>query len=240
MVVFSRRVFLLSYRRSFFLSLVAVAPILPRIHLTKLSLCFQHDNDGFKGSYDRLPRSPLPLLPPSSSQSGPRAISRSVSRPPVPDTSIRLDNLAGPHLSWLRALLTSSTVIRGSSYIDNPIRRLPAPRTGQKINHLQGSLSTGIDVFGAIRTYGPREDSEAVEIKYTPETKAIDIIIFEECRGVAVPLSMKLNNISSLDSVPIHKVADGHNLRIKDFYWRLWLVMMRTLHLLVFERISTI
>lgn len=142
----------------------------------------------------------------------------------VPDTGIWLENLAGPHLSWLRALLTSSTIVRGLSYVDNPIRRLLAPRAGQKVViHLQGATPTGIDVFGAIRSYGSQKvDFKAVEIKYAPGTKAIDITIFEERRGVAVPISMKFNYVPSLGSVPIHEVADGRNLRIKDFYWRLW------------------
>jgi len=143
---------------------------------------------------------------------------------PVPDTDLWLENLAGPHLSWLRALLTSSTIVRGSSYIDNPIRRLLAPRTGQKVViHLEGATPTGVDVFGAIRSYGPqKEDFNAVKIRYTPGTGAIDITVFEERRGIAVPLSMKFNYVPSLGSVPIHEVSDGRNLCIKEFYWRLW------------------
>lgn len=142
----------------------------------------------------------------------------------VPDTGLWLENLAGPHLSWLRALLTSSTIVRGSSYVDNPIRRLLAPRTGQKIIiRLEGATPIGIDIFGAMRSHGTqKEDFKAVEINYTPGTKAIDITIFEERRGVAVPLSMQFIYIPSLGSTPIHEVVDGRNMRIKDFYWRLW------------------
>lgn len=142
----------------------------------------------------------------------------------VPDAGLWLENLAGPHLSWLRALLTSSTIVRGSSYIDNPIRRLLAPRIGQRVViRLEGATPTRIEVFGAIRSCGSqKEDFKAVEIKYTPGTKAIDITIFEERRGVAVPLYLKFNYVPSLGSVPIHEVVDGRNLRIKDFYWRLW------------------
>lgn len=142
----------------------------------------------------------------------------------VPDTNAWLDNLAGPHLSWLRALLTSSTIVRGSSYVDNPIRRLLAPRIGQRVViRLQGATPIGIDVFGAIRSHGPqKEDFKAIEVNYTPETKSINITVFEERRGVSVPLSLKFNYVPSLGSVPIHEVADGRNLRIKDFYWRLW------------------
>ena len=135
-----------------------------------------------------------------------------------------MDNLAGPHLSWLRALLTSSTIVRGSSYVDNPIRRLLAPRNGQKVVvHLKGSTPTGVEVFGSIRSYGTQKvDFKAVQIKYTPGTKVIDITVFEERRGVAIPLSMKFTYVPSVGSVPIHEVADRRNLRIKDFYWRLW------------------
>ena len=83
-------------------------------------------------------------------------------------------------------------------------------------------MPVGIDVFGAIRSHGLlKEDFKAVEIKYTPGTKAINITIFEERRGVAVPLSMKFNYVPSLGSVPIHEVADGCNLRVEGFYWRL-------------------
>lgn len=143
---------------------------------------------------------------------------------PVPDADLWLENLAGPYLGWLRALLTSSTIVRGTSYIDNPIRRLFAPRTGQKVAiHLEGATPTRVEVFGAVRSHGSlKEDFRAVEIKYTPSTGAIDITIFEERRGVSVPLQMKFNYVPSLGSVPIHEVADGRNLRIKDFYWRLW------------------
>ena len=124
----------------------------------------------------------------------------------------------------MRALLTSSTIVRGSSYVDNPIRRLLAPRNGQKVViRLEGATPTGVEVFGSIRSHGTQKESfKAVEIKYTPGTKAIDITVFEERRGVAIPLTMKFTYVPSVGSVPIHEVADGRNLRIKDFYWRLW------------------
>jgi len=143
---------------------------------------------------------------------------------PVPDTSLWLDNLAGPHLSWLRALLTSSTIVRGSSYVDNPVRCLLVPRNGQKVVvHLKGTTPTSVEVFGSIRSYGAQKgDFKAVEIKYAPGTNVIDVTVFEERRGVAIPLSMKFTYVPSVGSVPIHEVADRRNLRIKDFYWRLW------------------
>ena len=142
----------------------------------------------------------------------------------VPDTTLWLENIAGPHLSWLRALLTSNTIVRGTSYVDNPIRRLLVPRAGQKVViHLEGATPIGIEAFSTIRSHETqRKDFKAVEIRYTPSTKAIDITVFEERGGVSVPLYMKFNYVPSRGSAPIHEVADSRNQRIKDFYWRLW------------------
>ena len=137
---------------------------------------------------------------------------------PVPDTGLWLDNLASPHLSWLR-VLTSSTIVRGSSCVDNPIRRLLAPRNGQKVLvHLKGAIPTGVEVFGSIRSYRTQKaDFKAVQIKYTPGTKVLNITVFEERRGAAIPLSMKFTCVPSVGSVPIHEVADRRNPRIKWF-----------------------
>ena len=46
-------------------------------------------------------------------------------------------------------------------------------------------------------------------------------MISTNLRGI-VPLSTKFNYVSLPGFVPIHEVAEDHNLRIKDFYWRLW------------------
>jgi len=157
---------------------------------------------------------------------------------PVPDTDLWLENLAGPHPSWLRALLTSSTIVRGSSYIDNPIRHLLAPLTGQKVViHLEGTTPTGIDVFGAIRSYGPQqEDFNAVKIKYTPGTGAIDITVFEERRGIAVPLSMKFIlsvRFRSTRSQTVATCTSGNSTGASGS------VTMRPSHLSAFEKLST-
>jgi fatty acid synthase subunit alpha len=88
--------------------------------------------------------------------------------------------------------------------------------------HLEGASPIGIEVFGTIRSRGTQDENfKAVEVEYTPDTKAIDITIFEERRGISVPLHMKFNYVPSLGSIPIHEIEDGRSMRIKDFYWRL-------------------
>jgi fatty acid synthase subunit alpha len=142
----------------------------------------------------------------------------------VPEPSVWLENLAGPHLNWLRAILTSPTIVRGTSYVDNPLKRLLAPRPGQKVIVLtDGSAPTGLEIYGATRSFGIQKPSfKAVEIQYTASSGAIDLTLFEDRREISVPLQLQFKYVPSTGSVPIHEVADGRNNRIKDFYWRLW------------------
>jgi fatty acid synthase subunit alpha, fungi type len=142
----------------------------------------------------------------------------------VPEASVWLENLAGPRLSWLRAVLMSPTILRGSSYVDNPFRRLLSPRAGQKvIVRTDHAVPTGLEVLGAIRSYGTQSSSfKAVDINYSSSTGLIDVTIFEERRDVSVPLHLQFKYMPTMGTVPIHEITEGRNTRIKDFYWRLW------------------
>ncbi|KAG6813968.1 hypothetical protein H0H92_005223, partial [Tricholoma furcatifolium] len=137
----------------------------------------------------------------------------------VPDTGAWLETLAGSALSWRRALIASPTIVQGTSYIDNPLRRILAPRAGQKVI----ITPTSISFYGAARSHGPhKEDFKALEITYASTTKAINVTMFEDRRDVSVPLSLQFEYKPSTGFAPIHEVADGRNTRIKEFYWKLW------------------
>jgi fatty acid synthase subunit alpha len=105
-------------------------------------------------------------------------------------------------------------------YFDNPIRRLLAPRRGQKV--VVSPTSITITVYSVARSYGPHKDGFKVEITYTSSSGQIDVTIFEERRGVSVPLSLHFQYKPSMGSIPIHEIAMGRNDRIKQFYWKLW------------------
>jgi fatty acid synthase subunit beta len=142
----------------------------------------------------------------------------------LPETASWLETIAGPELHWFRALLTSTIVVQGSSYIDNPIRRLLAPRPGQQVNiSFQDSIPTAVTVLGAIRSYGTSEHSfKAVNIKYNPKSRLIDVTVFENRRNIPVPLHLQFEYRPSMPFSPVHEVAQGRNTRIKQFYWKLW------------------
>ncbi|KAF7312560.1 Fatty acid synthase subunit alpha [Mycena indigotica] len=142
----------------------------------------------------------------------------------LPVTSVWLRTLGGQELSWLRALTTSTTIVQGTSYIDNPIKRLLAPRTGQKIVvGYENGAPVSVSLYGSARSYGEHKELfKAVEIKYSPTTKLIDITIFEDRRDVSVPLSLQFEYKPSQGFAPIHEIATDRNTRIKQFYWKLW------------------
>jgi fatty acid synthase subunit alpha len=142
----------------------------------------------------------------------------------VPATDNWLEALAGPKLSWLRAFLTSVTIIQGTSYVDNPLRRIFAPRAGQKvIVSTSGDVVTSIALHGGIRSHGQQKsDFKAVEAKFDQSTGKIALIINENRRDSSVPLHLQFQYRPDTGFAPIHEVGEGRNHRIKEFYWRLW------------------
>ncbi|KAF9007571.1 fatty acid synthase [Cyathus striatus] len=142
----------------------------------------------------------------------------------VPDTSAWLSTLGGQELSWLQAFITSTTIVQGTAYIDNPIRRLLKPRAGQKVVISNtGSVASSVTVYGATRSYGAHKaDFKAVEVKYNVDTKLIDVAIFEDRRDISVPLNLQFQYKASQGFAPIHEIATNRNNRIKQFYWKLW------------------
>ncbi|KAK7690523.1 hypothetical protein QCA50_005621 [Cerrena zonata] len=142
----------------------------------------------------------------------------------VPETSVWLETLAGPRLDWLRAFLITPAIVRGTAYIDNPLRRLFAPRTSQKVViDLEDGLPTSISLFGAARSYGAhKSDFKVVEAKLDAAQSIINVTLFEDRKDSSVPLYLQFEYKPSMGSAPIHEVAGDRNNRIKDFYYRLW------------------
>lgn len=141
----------------------------------------------------------------------------------LPDTSEWLETLAGRGLTWLRALIASKIIVQGTSYIDNPLRRVLAPRRGQKfVVRLNGSQPS-VTVYGAARSCGEHLPGfKALEIIFNPKTSVINVTIFEERRESSIPLALQFRYYPKQGFAPIHEISAGRNNRIKQFYWKLW------------------
>ena len=142
----------------------------------------------------------------------------------LPESEAWFQILAGSELNWLFALVSSPTIIQGTSYVDNALRRILAPRAGQRVEvKYAGSLPLSVTVYGGARSYGEHIPTfKALSIVFSPKTKLIDLTLFEERRNVAVPLSLQFQYCPSQGFAPIHEIASGRNERIKKFYWKLW------------------
>ncbi|KAF8656258.1 hypothetical protein AX16_002694 [Volvariella volvacea WC 439] len=142
----------------------------------------------------------------------------------LPETSAWLEILAGSQLNWLHALIASKIIVQGSAYVDNPLRRVLAPRPNQKVVVTsEGSTPISVTIFGAARSYGEhKSEFKALEIVFGPGTSTIDLTLFEDRRDVSVPLHLQFIYKPTLGFAPIHEVVTGRNTRIKDFYWKLW------------------
>ena len=110
-----------------------------------------------------------------------------------PKTESWFQTLAGSELNWLFALISSPTIVQGTSYVDNALCRILVPQTGQKVLvKYAGSLPLSVTVYGAARSYGEHIPTfKALSIVFNPETKLIDLTLFEERQDVAVPLLLQ-------------------------------------------------
>jgi fatty acid synthase subunit alpha len=143
----------------------------------------------------------------------------------LPPTNEWLEALAGLSFGWLRALLTSADVVQGTSYVSNPLKRLFTPRPNQKVVVALSKSAgiTSVSVYSATRSFGDHKaDFKAMEITFDPSTKAISVVLFEDRTDSSVPLTFSFVYRPEQGFAPIHKVAEGRNTRIKEFYWRLW------------------
>ncbi|KAN0066591.1 fatty acid synthase alpha subunit Lsd1 [Thecaphora frezii] len=137
-----------------------------------------------------------------------------------------LRSLAGPCTSWLRALLCSPTVVRGQSIIDNPMLQLLAPRPRQTVEVVWSASGEPLSVsaFGAARSFGEHAAAfRTVEVvRSASSSDEIDVTVYEERLGEAVPLHLRFAYRPDQPWSPIHEIAADRNDRIKQFFWRMW------------------
>lgn len=146
-------------------------------------------------------------------------------RSSVPSNTDWLEVLAGPKPTWLRALLRSVSIVQGRSYADNPISRMLAPRKGQtvEISHTAQGEPVRVIVKGAARSFGHHDPAfKAIEISKDPSSPRIQVTMYEERQGEAVPLHLQFDYRPDQPFALIHEVMEHRNDRIKAFYWRLW------------------
>ncbi|KAJ2314437.1 fatty acid synthase alpha subunit Lsd1, partial [Coemansia sp. RSA 2704] len=145
-----------------------------------------------------------------------RVFSLSSDAEQLPDLDAWLPVLAGPHKSWLRALLTTPTIVQSGKYVDNYVRRMLRARPGQKVTaQLEGGLPSlltitdsagivelmfGCDAYGAIR----------LTVYHTTLT------------GIVVQLPIELSYVPSQCLTPIHGSKQQEDKAVQHFSIDTW------------------
>ncbi|KAG8724432.1 3-oxoacyl-[acyl-carrier-protein] synthase [Ceratobasidium sp. 395] len=125
----------------------------------------------------------------------------------LPPVSAWMELLAGPE---------------GGSYVDNPLKRIFAPRRRQVASiKIDGDRAMDITMAGGARSHGIHDPNfKAVELTYDASSSRISLTIFEERTGSSIPLSLAFDYKPSMGYAPTHEVSESRNWRIKEFYWK--------------------
>lgn len=141
------------------------------------------------------------------------------------DESQWLQAIAGPKYSWLRALLTSSFIVQGKRFIDNPVKRVFRPRAGQRVvvsTDAQGNV-TAVKVQDR-RPWSATDKTKdyITSVDASISAKLINFNLYEKRGNDLIPFNLQFEYKPELGYAPIHEIMEGRNERIKDFYYKLW------------------
>jgi len=137
----------------------------------------------------------------------------------VPDNLVWLGFIVGSDLNLWQAPVSSKIIVQGTSYINNPLHRLFAPRVNQKFDvalSLSG-IPQKVTLCGAAQSHGDHKlDFEAVEVSYRPESRFINVTLFGD-RHNSVSLSVRFIYKSSQPYAPTHKAAESRTNTLRTF-----------------------
>ncbi|KAI8855120.1 acyl transferase domain-containing protein [Chytridium lagenaria] len=147
-------------------------------------------------------------------------ISRDVDE--LPAVNDWLETLAGSNLSWLRALLTTDSIVREKLLVPNPVVQILKPRAGQTVFVKLDSQRRPV----VLTVYPGRAQgsvpSRHAAVVITIEGDVISVTIFERRETQSIPLKFYFKYRPFQGYNPIHEVVEGRNQRIKNFYAALW------------------
>ncbi|KAJ3244145.1 3-oxoacyl-[acyl-carrier-protein] synthase [Chytriomyces hyalinus] len=140
----------------------------------------------------------------------------------LPELKDWVETLAGHGQTWLRALLTADSVVRGKTLVANPIVTLVRPRAKQTVfvkldAHNKPQV---LSVYSSRITGSVPSRHAALVISI--EGDRITVTISERRGNDYVPLRFFFNYRPFQGYAPIHEDVEGRNQRIKEFYAALW------------------
>ncbi|KAJ1771492.1 fatty acid synthase alpha subunit Lsd1 [Coemansia sp. RSA 986] len=136
---------------------------------------------------------------------------------PLPDSNDWLEKLAGPNKSWMRALLTSSAIVRGTRYAPNIVQKLIRPRSGQRVticlqDRVPQSLAITNNKTGVVE----------VEIVRNSATGDIVLTIYHPVDSGRAALHLEFSYHPELPVTPIRQYMDRYVSASRNLYIQTW------------------
>lgn len=155
------------------------------------------------------------IMAPASSTGSESVFTVGESESSVPDEDAWFQSIAGPNYNWLRALLTSSFIMQGKKFEDNPLKLIFRPRAGQKVTVTSDASGRPVAVkVQDKRTWSATGKSAdfvtAVDVALTGNK--IDVRLYEKRDADLVPLHLIFEYKPELGYAPIHEVMTVSNI----------------------------
>jgi fatty acid synthase subunit beta len=79
-------------------------------------------------------------------------------------------------------------------------------------------VPSSLTVYGGARSYGEHKaEFKAIQVQFNADTKLIDLTMLEDRQDTSIPLELQFAYKPSMGYAPIHEIAEGRNIRIKEF-----------------------
>ena len=141
---------------------------------------------------------------------------------PLPDLEAWMGLLAGRSYSWRHALFTSDVFIQGQKFQTNPIKRILSPTAGLVVEIAYPDEPSKTVISVKELSYANKY-VQSIEIKLGGGNEIVVNLLEERtAKGKAVALPLKFTYRPETGYATIHEVMEGRNLRIKEFYYRIW------------------
>lgn len=139
----------------------------------------------------------------------------------VPSADEWLLVLAGSDLNWLFALISTERVVQGVNHVANPVTKILAPTANTIVEVTRSSDAKKISLAVHERIQG--DFKQVVEIKWNSANQIeMDLIEHRTADGKPVALPFLYEYRTEDGFAPIVEVMKDRNVRIKEFYWKLW------------------
>lgn len=140
----------------------------------------------------------------------------------LPNVDRWLSLLGGENLSWRHALFTTDVFVQGQKFQSNPMKRIFAPTRGLVVEVTSPEDASKTIVKAKEYSHGNKYN-DVIEVKLVGDNRiVVNLLEHRTTEGKNVTLPLYFRYHPEKGYAPIHEEMDDRNIRIKEFYYRVW------------------